>query len=338
MEKLVFKSKINQIFKRIFFNKVTITYLLVLLLFIIGEILLPGFLTFSHIMGVLQASFFVGIIALAQTFVVISGREDFDLSVGANLTVGVLVGAIILGGKNENFFYALVAVLVAGFIFGAINGLGIAYLNIAPLIMTLTLAMVIEGILLFTTKGLIYGKASPLLEIIGNDFLKFTIAGYLIKIPWVNIIWIVLIAVAVIILNKTSIGFIIRGIGANMRAAELLGVRVKVIRMLIYGFSGMIAALMGLLLLGYVGAPNISLGLGNKVNYPMMSIIAVVIGGIGGGQGSYIGAVGGSILLVTLNSILTTLGFDDGSKMTVAGLFLLILLIIYTRKTGNKKV
>ncbi|MHB8279226.1 MAG: ABC transporter permease subunit, partial [Candidatus Humimicrobiaceae bacterium] len=226
----------------------------------------------------------------------------------------------------------------AGFIFGTINGFGIAYLGIAPIIMTLAMAMAIEGILLFTTKGLIYGKTSPMLEIIGNDFLKFTIAGYTIKIPWVNIIWIILIVVAVIILNRTSIGFVIRGIGTNARAAELLGVRVKVVKLLVYSFSGMISALMGLLLLGYVGAPNISLGLGNKVNYPMMSIIAVVIGGIGGGQGSYVGAVAGSILLVTLNSILTTIGFDDGSRMTVAGLFLLILLILYTRRTGNTKV
>ncbi len=331
-------NSMKQGLKQIFFNKVLITYFLVLILFAIGEVLLPGFITFSHVMSILQSSFFVGIIALAQTFVVISGKEDFDLSVGATLTVGVLVGAAVMGGKNGNFFFAVIAVLIAGFIFGTVNGFGIAFLGIAPLIMTLTVAMVIEGILLFTTKGIIYGKPAPILEIIGNGFLEFSLTGYLIKIPWVNIIWVVLLVVAIVILNRTSLGFVIRGIGSNERAAELLGVRVRVIKMLIYSFSGMIASLMGLFLLGYVGAPNISLGLGNKINYPMLSILAVVIGGIGAGKGSYVGAVGGSILLVVLNSILTTLGFDEGPRMAVAGFFLLILLLIYTRRTDSIKV
>ena len=338
MNEQISKNKVKAVLMRIFFDKVIVAYLLVVALFIVGEIVLPGFFAFSHIMAIFQASFFVGIIALAQTFVVISGREDFDLSVGATLTVGVLVGAAILNGKNVNFFYALLAVLVAGFIFGTINGFGIAYLGIAPIIMTLAMAMAIEGILLFTTKGLLYGKASPALEIIGKDFLKFTVVGHIIKIPWVNIIWIVLIIAAILILNRTSIGLILRGIGTNARAAELLGVRVKVVKLLVYSFSGMISAFMGLLLLGYVGTPNISLGLGHKVNYPMLSVVAVVIGGIGGGQGSYVGAVAGSIFLVSLNSILTTLGFDDGSRMAITGFVLLILLIIYTRRAGGGRV
>ncbi len=330
-----FNIKIKSFFRRVFLDKVIIAYLLVLLLFVAGEIFLKGFLTFSHVMAVLQASFFVGIIALAQTFVVISGKEDFDLSVGATLTVGVLLGAAILNGKNTNIFYALIAVLIAGFIFGTINGLGIAYLGISPLIMTLALAMVIEGILLFVTKGFLYGKASSVLELIGKDFLNIKLFGHLLKIPWVNIIWLVLLLLSVLILNRTRVGLVLRGVGSNIRAAELLGVRVKMVKTLVYSFSGMVSAFMGLLLLGYVGTPNISLGLGHKINYPMLSIIAVIIGGIGGGHGSYVGAVAGSIFVVTLNSILTTLGFDDGSRMAISGVVLLILLIAYTRRSKN---
>lgn len=328
-------KKINLKIKRIFYNKIIISYLLVLVLFIAGEIFLKGFLAFSHVMAVLQASFFVGIIALAQTFVVISGKEDFDLSVGATLTVGVILGSLILNGKDSNLLFALLAVLFAGFVFGTINGLGIAFLGIAPLIMTLAMAMVIEGILLFSTKGFLYGKASPLLEYIGKDFLKFNIYNYLIKIPWVNIIWLLLIIISVIVLNRSTVGYVIKGMGTNVKAAELLGIRVKIVKTLVYSFSGMISSFMGLLLLGYVGTPNISLGLGHKINYPMLSIVAVVIGGIGGGQGSYIGAVAGSIFIVTLNSILTTLGFDDGSRMAITGVILLILLMVYTRRKTN---
>ncbi len=287
-------------------------------------------------MAVLQASFFVGIIALAQTFVVISGREDFDLSVGATLTVGVLLGAAVLDGKNSNLFYAIISVLIAGFILGSINGLGIAYLGISPLIMTLAMAMVIEGILLFVTKGFLYGKASSILEIIGKDFLNIKLFNHLLKIPWVNIIWLIFIILSIIIFNRTRAGLVVKGVGSNIRAAELLGIRVKVVKTLVYSISGMTSSFMGILLLGYVGTPNISLGLGHKINYPMLSIIAVVIGGIGGGHGSYIGAVAGSIFIVTLNSILTTLGFDDGSRMAISGAILLTLLIIYTRRSNAK--
>jgi ribose transport system permease protein len=325
-------KRTSSVLRRIINDKVVIAYILVIVLFIVGQIIIPGFLSFSHVMGVLQASFFLGMIALAQTFVIISGKEDFDLSVGGTLTVGVIIGAAVLNGVNANLPLAIIAVILAGLFFGMINGLGIMYFKIAPLIMTLAMAMVIEGILLFTTKGMLYGKASPALEIMGRGFLKFTIMGYLVKVPWVIIIWIILIILAVVILNKTPIGYTLRGIGSNIRAAELLGIRVKVVKVAIYSFSGMISSLMGLFLLGYVVHPNISLGLGHKINYPILSILAVIIGGIGGGSGSYIGAVAGSIFLITLNSILVTLGLNEGARMMFTGLVLLILLVLYTRR------
>ncbi|MHB9129030.1 MAG: ABC transporter permease, partial [Candidatus Humimicrobiaceae bacterium] len=77
-------------FKKIFTDKVIVSFIIVVALFIIGQIAVPGFATFSHIMTVLQTSFFLGMLSLGQTVVVIAGKEGIDLSVGPMLTVGVI--------------------------------------------------------------------------------------------------------------------------------------------------------------------------------------------------------------------------------------------------------
>ena len=87
-------------FIRVFLNdKVAISFLMVIALFIVGEIVVPGFVSFSHVMAVLQAAFFLGLLGLGQTIVVLSGKEGLDLSVGSTMTVGVLLGAAVIQGS-----------------------------------------------------------------------------------------------------------------------------------------------------------------------------------------------------------------------------------------------
>ena len=316
--------------KKLVNDKVAIAFILLVIIFIIGELIVPGFIAFSHIMTVLQASCFLGPIALGQTMVLISGKEGLDLSVGATLTVGVLLGAALADGKNINLPLAIIVVLVVGFILGLVNGIGISFLGIAPLIMTLAWGIVIEGALLFISKGSYPGKASPILETLGNGSLQINIFSHLMRIPWAVVIWIIIILVAMFVLKRTTIGYILYGVGANDRAAGLLGIKTRIVRMLAYGFSGMLATLSGILLLGYVSDPNINMG----ARYVFPSIVAVVIGGVsfGGGYGSYIGAVIGSIFLTTLTSILVTLGLNEGGRQIITGVVLVILLLIYTRR------
>ncbi|MHB1254307.1 MAG: ABC transporter permease [Candidatus Humimicrobiaceae bacterium] len=317
-------------FKKIFTDKVIVSFIIVVALFIIGQIAVPGFATFSHIMTVLQTSFFLGMLSLGQTVVVIAGKEGIDLSVGPMLTVGVITSSAILMGKDSNFAIALVVVLALGFILGLVNGAGISFLGIAPLIMTLAWGIVVEGSLLFVTNGFPPGKASPLLELLGGGSLKFNLGNYLVEIPWVIIIWIVITLIVLYVFKRTTLGKIFYGIGTNDRAANLLGIRTKQFRMLSYGFSGMFSAFSGMLLLGYVTNPNLNLG----INYGLPSVAAIVIGGISlaGGSGSYLGAVAGSIILSTLTSILVTFQLGESGRQIIFGCVLLILLVLYARK------
>jgi len=316
--------------KKIFKDKVIVSFIIVVVLFIIGQIAVPGFATFNHIMTVLQTSFFLGMLSLGQTIVVISGKEGIDLSVGPMLTVGVITSSAILMGKDSNFALALVVVLALGFTLGLINGIGVSFLGIAPLIMTLAWGIAVEGSLLFITNGFPPGKASPLLELLGGGSLKFNLGNYLVGIPWVIIIWIVIMLIVLYVFKRTTIGRILYGIGTNDRAANLLGIRTKQIRMLTYGFSGMFSAFSGMLILGYVTNPNLNLG----INYGLPSVAAVVVGGISlaGGAGSYLGAVAGSIILSTLTSLLVTFRFGESGRQIVFGFVLLILLVLYARK------
>ncbi|MDZ7837322.1 MAG: ABC transporter permease [Actinomycetota bacterium] len=272
----------------------------------------------------------MGMLCLGQTIVVISGKEGIDLPVGPMLTVGVITSSAIIMGKDSNFFIALAVVLVLGFALGLVNGAGVSYLGIAPLIMTLAWGIVLEGGLLFLTNGFPPGKASPLLELLGGGSLEINMGAVSFNIPWVIFIWIFIIIVVLFIFKKTILGRMLYGIGSNDRAANILGVNTKKIRMFSYGFSGMFSAFSGMLLLGYVTNPNLNLG----INYGLPSVAAIVIGGISlaGGKGSYTGAVAGSIILTTLTSLLVTFKFGESGRQIVFGLVLLLLLTLYARQ------
>jgi ribose transport system permease protein len=313
-------------------DRVATAFMLLFGLIIFGSIINPGFLSFLQIMNILQASFFLGLVALGQTVVVISGKEGLDLSVGGMLTVGMFVGAAVLNGNDAYLIPAFFAVIAAGFMLGLVNGFGVSYLGIAPLIMTFAWYLVIMGLMLIVTKGRIVGESSPFLSLLGQGSCVFNVGSGCIQIPWVVPIWIVIIAIVSYIMKSTALGATLYGIGANDRAAKLLGIKTKRFRMLVYGVSGALSALSGLFLLGFVNNPNMSMEA--KAGYMISSIIAVLIGGIefNGGQGRYLGAVAGSIFLVTLTSILRTMQMADGSRRIITAIVLLVLLIAYTRR------
>lgn len=316
------------VFKNILNNRIIFAFILVIILFVIGEIIVPGFITFNHIMAVLQSAFFLGLVSLGQTIVMISGNEGIDLSVGSFVTTGVVIGAIMVNGSDQRLPLALLATILIGFIFGLVNGVGVSFLGIAPLIMTLAWGLVIQGLLLYVIKGHIYGIGSPILDSLGRGALNISIANLQIVLPYVIFLWIGIAVLAVFILKRTKPGFVLYAIGENNRAADLLGIKTKLIRMIIYGISSALSCITGLLLLGYVGSSHLHLG----EKYIMPSLIAVIIGGVrfGGGTGNYLGTVAGVIFVTTLQSILVTLNISEGIKQVITGAVLVLLLLAYT--------
>jgi ribose transport system permease protein len=188
--------------------------------------------------------------------------------------------------------------------------------------MTLSMASVVQGITLVYTQGQPKGRASMLLSAAGS--------GRTGPFPNILLVWIIIIAAALIVLEKTRTGRLIYGVGENRKTAELSGVRTRRTSMLVFGFSGLISALAGFFLLGYTGTAYLDLGSA----YIMPTIAAAVIGGVvlSGGTGSYLGAAAGTIVLTTLNSIMISLKSGEGGRQIVYGLVILVVLTIYSKR------
>jgi ribose transport system permease protein len=290
---------------------------------IVGEFLSPGFAAPSQIVSQLTIAALLGIVAAGQNLVILGGREGIDLSVGGMISLGALVAGNVMQAENAAIPLALAATLAVTFTLGLVNGLGVTVMRIPPLVMTLGMYGVIQGALVVLTRGIPSGRAAPLL----NDFVADPV---LLGIPGILFVWIAIGIGMTAFLRRTAFGLKIFAIGTNEEAAALAGVSVRRTRVILFGLSGMFAGLTGFLVLGYTG--NVFVGVGDQ--YILPSIIAVVIGGtsLAGGTGGYIGTMAGAVVLVLLQSILTTLNIDPSGRQIVFGATLLALMLLYGRQ------
>lgn len=305
-----------------------IALLLALALFALGGVLRPGFANYALAINILRLAAFLSIIAAGQTLVIISGGEGIDLSVGAVVTLGAILVFRIVNGQNALVLPALLVALLAGLTIGAINGLGIMLLRIPPLVMTLGMTGVVQGLILVITQGQLEGAAAPIMT-------RLISSPLVLGIPGVVLLWLVLGAAMWLLLERTAYGKQLFAVGVNRTTARLSGVPVPTIIVLTYALSGALAALGGFVLLGYT--QNVFLNLGAP--YTLPSIAAVVVGGtlIAGGVGSYFGTMAGALVLTVIASLLTALQLPESVRQIVYGATLLLLLSVYGRQRGLRQ-
>lgn len=294
----------------------------ILLLLGIGELLSPGFARGDQIIRLLVVSAILGMVAAGQSLVVIGGREGIDLSVGALISLGAVLAGNAMSGSDGGI---LPAILVAGgvtFIIGLVNGLGVTLLRIPPLVMTLGMTGVVQGGLIVLSRGIPSGNAAP-------SLMGFVNQPLLLGLPGVLFLWGLLGLGMWFLLRRTQLGYAIYAMGSNERAAVLTGLPVKLIRTLLYGLSGLLAGITGVVVIGYTGNSFVSVG----DQYVLPSVIAVVIGGISlaGGSGNYLGVMLGAIALTLLQSVLTTLQLEFWGRQLIFGGVLLLLMLLYGR-------
>lgn len=300
-----------------------VAFVLIVLLLALGEALSPGFASPQQIMALLVVAALLGIIAAGQTLVIIGGREGIDLSVGAMVSLGALLAGNLMDGQNGAILPALLLVPLATFFVGLVNGAGVTLLRIPPLVMTLGMAGVIRGGLVVLSQGVPSGRSAP-------AFSSFLTQPLLFGLPGMLFVWVLVAMVMGLVLSRTRFGLRIYAIGTNEAAARLTGAPVRLLRVLLFGISGLFAGLGGVLVLGYTGTSFISVG----DQYVLPSIIAVVIGGtaLSGGRGGYFGTVAGAALLTVLQSILITLALPEFGRQIIFGVTLLVLLLFYGRE------
>jgi ribose transport system permease protein len=305
----------------------SIALLAILVLLAAGDILSPGFASPQQIVSLLTISALLGVVAAGQNLVILSGHEGIDLSVGGVISFAAFLAGNIMQQSNANLLPATAAALAAGFAIGLASGIGVTLLRIPPLVMTLGMLGVVQGGLVLLTRGIPSGRAAPLLSRVVSE-------PALLGLPGIVFIWASVGLAVELLLRRTTFGFKVYAIGANEAAAALAGVPVRLTRALVFGLSGLLSALTGVLLLGYTG--NVFIGAGDQ--YMLPSIIAVVIGGtsLAGGSGGYVGTMAGAVFLVLLQSILTTLNIPPFGRQVIYGLTLLALMLIYGRQRRLK--
>jgi ribose transport system permease protein len=301
-----------------------LTFALVAVVWTIASITTRGFGAIGHIRYLFELAAVIGLVAIGQTFVVIAG--GIDLSVAAIMTVSAVAAPLLSVPGDPTGLGAVLGVLALAGAIGMLNGLGVIFLRVNPMIMTLAMATFLQGLLIIIAGGSAVTAQNPLIAWLGEERPFGIPAGVLL--------WTVVTAAALAVLHATPLGARMFAIGANPLAAKLAGVGVERTTVFVYTVSGVTAGLAGLLILGMNGQGYV--GIGDP--YLLASIAAVVLGGtsILGGRGTYVGTIAGALLLVTVTALITVVNVQPGWRSILFGSLILGLLILSARLTQRR--
>jgi ribose transport system permease protein len=279
-----------------------------------------NFFKFTNLLNIARSFSMLGIAALGQTIVVISG--GLDLSVAETISTANVFAATFMEGQNQLFLPITLLTLGFGAAVGFFNGLLITKRNVPPFIATLGTAILLKGIRLMWTKGLPRGKIPPNLVTLGT--------GTTFGIPNLFFVFIVFAVIISILLTRMGYGRRLYAVGTNSAVATLSGIRSDRIIILSYVLCGISAAFVGILLGGYTGMADQKIGEG----YDLDTIAVAVLGGaaIGGGSGSVQGTIIGAIIMLMITNISLLARFPIQSQMMIKGLVIILALTINARR------
>lgn len=297
------------------------------LLFAIGNAVLPGFARPESVEAVLVIASFVGIVAAGQMFVILIGGIDLSVPWVVNGAAILMVTSSL--GQDSRAAFGLAATLGMGLLVGAVNGLGVAAFNVPAVVMTLAMNGIMQGL----TLGFSSGMTCSACAAYAPPLIRTAMQGLLLGVPGALWIWAVVAALVSAVLSLSAFGRRTYAVGTSARASYLAGINVAAVTVALYALSGFFSALAGIMLVGFGG--QAALGMGDP--YLFQSIAAVVIGGVAilGGRGHYLGVVAGTISLVALVSVLMALNMPPYGRSIIYGVIILALLLLYGRERGE---
>jgi ribose/xylose/arabinose/galactoside ABC-type transport system permease subunit len=322
-------------------------------LILLGALVVPGFFTRENLTTVLLHVSINAILALGMTFVIVTA--GIDLSVGSVLALaGVLTAATLTSGPVLDTVgvggAALAAVAVGiglGAVAGVLNGTIIAWLGVAPFMVTLAAMTIARGLARLYTGGVPIGfparddprfeakvAALDALHVLGGG--RIPVPGLPRGFPVPALVMIVLAVAAAVVLSRTRFGRYVYAVGGNEEAARLAGVPVRGVKLAVYAIAGACAGLAGVLLVGQLRSGGPDAGL----LYELNAIAAAVIGGASlfGGIGTAWGALVGALLIGVLNNALDLLGVQSfWQEIVKGGIILLAVLFDVWTKRGLRR-
>lgn len=292
----------------------------------------PTFLSSANLILMAKHVALNAFLAMGMTFVIITG--GIDLSVGSIVGLCAMVaGYLVLNGIDLQIGYTvyfnvpeiMLITLAVGILIGAINGLLITRLNVAPFIATLGTLYVARGAALLLSDGGTFPNLVGSPEL-GNTGYGTLGAGRILGLPISVWLLIVVALGAAYLARYTPLGRHIFAVGGNERASRISGVRVNMVKMFVYMFSGFCAAIVGLIISSELMASHPATGESFELN----AIAAAVLGGtsMSGGRGTIGGTIVGAFVIGILSDGLVMMGVSSFWQMVIKGLVIIVAVVI----------
>ncbi|MBK0417735.1 ABC transporter permease [Leucobacter sp. CSA1] len=296
--------------------------LVLVLLIVAFSIMSPNFLDANNLFNILRQVTTLGIVAVGFAFVLLTG--GIDLSVGYQVSLYVVVCGMLMSQFDVPWPLAIVLVLVLGLGIGLINGLIITFTGVAPLIVTLSMMTILNGVSYLLSKGLPISGFPREFSVLGQ--------GSLGVIPISVIVLALVWGIGYFIANKTSTGRYFYAIGNNVEAARLSGVNTRRTLLFVYAVCGLFTAIGAVLLLSRLNSAQSATGAG----FEFSVLTACVLGGVSvmGGRGSLFGAFIGVLIVGVLDNGLVLLNVSEYVQLVIKGVILLTA-VIYDAMSKN---
>ncbi|PBC00728.1 ABC transporter permease [Mesorhizobium sp. WSM3860] len=308
------------------------TFIALIAVLVFFSIAAPNFLSAANLILMAKHVALNAFLAMGMTFVIITG--GIDLSVGSIVGLcGMVAGYLVLNGIDLQIGYTVyfnvveiaLITLAVGILIGAVNGLLITKLNVAPFIATLGTLYVARGFALLSSDGRTFPNlvGKPELGTTGFGYLG---AGKLLGLPVSIWILVVVALCAAYLARYTPLGRHIFAVGGNERAARISGVRVNMVKMFVYMFSGFCAAIVGLIISSELMASHPATGESFELN----AIAAAVLGGtsMSGGRGTIGGTIVGAFVIGILSDGLVMMGVSSFWQMVIKGLVIIVAVVV----------
>ena len=315
------QNALSQVFKRTEFTLGVI----IIVLFVLAGTLTKNFTSAYNLTNLTKQGSIVGVMAVAQTVIIITG--GIDISGGAVAGLSCMVMALLQTRTDTPFGLTVLACLAVAVLCGFCNGVIIFDLNVPAMIATLGTQTVIRGIVKLLCGGLNVTYTDARILNIGTGKLF----GF---IPYLALIWLCVAACVFIILRYTTFGRNLYVIGSGIEVARLSGIKVRKMFYMVYSFAGLLYGIAAIMLAARVGMAQPGTGEG----YDMSAIAAAVIGGasLAGGRGAVTGTLLGTVLMVLITNAGTAFQIDPYILDVTTGVLIIFAEAMDMIKTRKK--
>jgi ribose transport system permease protein len=294
-----------------------VVYGVVIGMILIGRALSPAFLSSFNVQSLVAAAAPLTLVAIGQTIVILT--RGIDLSVGSVMSLTSVAAAMYMNNSDSRVLPALLMCAGIGAAIGLANGLAITVLRVEPIIATLGMLSIVQG-LTFELSMTPPGLTPPFLQSV-----VYENAG---PIPKSTFVIVIATALGILLLRLTRFGKHVYALGASEQATRLSGVHTVRVKIAVYMLSGTFAALAGVMLAARLGQGD---PLSGQV-FMLSSIAVVAIGGTSlfGGRGGVVGTLAGVFILTMLGNLLNLEGVQSYPQQLITGLLIIGVVALYS--------